>query len=134
MSRYLLDTNVISALMRDPAGLVLARIEAAGEEAVYTSVIVAAELRFGAAKKNSARLAAEIDAVLSRITIVPLASPVDRIYAELRSRLEQAGTPMGANDLLIASQALQDDSTVVTANLAEFGRVPNLRTENWVGA
>src|SRR3712207_2358005 len=127
VTRYLLDTNILSALMRDPLSSVLRQIEAVGEASIYTSVVVAAELRFGAAKKGSHRLAAEVEAILSRIPVSVLQRPVDRVYADLRRRLEAGGRPIGANDLWIAAQALHDESIVVTANVREFGGVPNLR-------
>lgn len=98
MTRYLLDTNLLSALIRAPRGRILERIEAVGETGIYTSVIVAAELRFGAAKKGSVRLATEVEAILGRMLVVPLAAPIDRIYADLRNQLEaeraRASAPM----------------------------------------
>ena len=132
MNRYLLDTNVISGLMRDPRGRLFEKIQAIGEAHVYTSIVVAAELRFGAVKKGSERLAAEVEAILGRIAVAPLGSPVDRIYAGLRKHLEAGGRSIGANDLWIASQALQDGSVLVTDNTAEFSRVPGLGIENWL--
>jgi len=129
--RYLLDTNVLSILVRGAPGKTLQRIEAAGERNVYTSIVVAAELRFGAAKKGSDRLTAEVEAVLSRIRVAPLEPPVDRVYADLRRRLEADERPIGTSDLWIAAQALQDGSVMVTDNVGEFGRVPDLKVENW---
>jgi tRNA(fMet)-specific endonuclease VapC len=132
LRQYLLDTNVISGLMRDPRGRVFDMMMAVGEANIYTSVIVAAELRFGAAKRGSERLTTQVEAVLGRISVAPIGSPVDRIYAELRRHLESGGRPIGANDLWIACQALQDRSVLVTCNTGEFSRVPDLRLENWL--
>lgn len=129
--RYLLDTNVLSALIREPQGPIAQRIAAAGEETVCTSVLVAAELRYGAHKSGSVRLAERVDLILSTLEILPLEVPADRHYGDIRQRLARLGTPIGPNDLLIAAQARSLDLTVVTANEREFARVPGLRVENW---
>jgi tRNA(fMet)-specific endonuclease VapC len=129
---YLLDTNIVSDLVKNPQGRVAKRIAKVGEDAVATSIVVAAELRFGAAKKASARLIAQVDAILGALDIIPLDAPADATYAEARVALETAGTPIGGNDLLIAAQALALDWILVTDNEKEFRRVPKLRVENWL--
>ncbi|HIP68863.1 MAG TPA: type II toxin-antitoxin system VapC family toxin [Chromatiales bacterium] len=129
---YLLDTNILSDLVRNPQGVVAARIAKAGEDTVCTSVIVAAELRYGASKSNSTKLAERIDLILSALEILPLEPPADRQYAALRHHLTRQGTPIGPNDLLIAAHALASDLTVVTANVGEFSRAPGLKVENWL--
>lgn len=129
---YLLDTNILSDLVRNPQGAVAARIAKAGEDTVCTSIIVAAELRYGASKSNSTKLAERIDLILSALEILPLEPPADRQYAALRHHLTRQGTPIGPNDLLIAAHALASDLTVVTANVGEFSRVPGLKVENWL--
>ena len=131
-ARYLLDTNVLSDLIRHPAGTVAEHIAAEGEKSVSTSVIVAAELRYGAAKSGSQRLSERIDLILSAIAVLPVETPADRHYAKIRQHLARRGTPIGPNDLLIAAHALALDLTVVTANEREFARVPGLRVENWL--
>jgi tRNA(fMet)-specific endonuclease VapC len=130
--RYLLDTNIISALVRDPRGVVAERIHAVGETNVCTSIIVAAELRYGAAKKGSARLSAQLELVLNALDVLPFEAPADASYGDLRAQLERAGTLIGGNDLLIAAQALATGCTVVTDNRREFERVNELRVENWL--
>src|SRR5689334_9162271 len=99
---FLLDTNILSDLMRHPRGRVAEKIAAVGEQQICTSIIVVAELRYGATKKASARLVAQLERVLSGIDVLPLESPADVIYGELRTRLEKDGTPISANDMLIA--------------------------------
>jgi tRNA(fMet)-specific endonuclease VapC len=128
----LLDTNVVSALMRNPQGGVRQRIEheAGGDAAI--SIITLAELRFGVAKTGSKRLAAILDALTRSIAVFPLQEPVDQVYGEIRSQLERAGTPIGPNDNLIAAHAIVLDRMLVTANVREFSRVPGLRVENWL--
>ncbi|MFD6316693.1 type II toxin-antitoxin system VapC family toxin [Methylorubrum thiocyanatum] len=130
--RYLLDTNILSALIRSPRGPVTEQIRRVGEARVYTSVIVEAELRYGAARKGSERLSRQVEVVLGSIPIEPWREPFGRIYAELRLGLERAGTPIGANDLLIGAQALADGSVLVTDNTREFERLTDLTIENWV--
>jgi tRNA(fMet)-specific endonuclease VapC len=132
VTRFLLDTNILSDLFRHPHGKVAARIEALGEHSICTSIIVAAELRFGAVRKGSARLTGQIEDLLSLITVEPLEAPVDIAYADLRTALEAAGTPIGANDTLIAAHAIAIDCTLVTDNEREFGRIGDLRIENWL--
>ena len=130
--RYLLDTNILSDLIRRPAGPVASRIAEAGEASVCTSIVVAAELRYGAAKSDSRRLQGRVDLLLSAIEILPLESPADRRYTEVRHHLAGRGMPIGPNDLLIAAHALAADLTLVTANTREFERVRSLRVENWL--
>lgn len=129
---YLLDTNILSDLIRHPQGAVRDRIERVGESRVCTSIIVSAELRFGALKKGSKRLADRVETILSYLPIVALEPETDRVYAEIRWYLEQAGTPIGPNDLLIAAQARDLGVTLVTANEREFKKVPGLAVENWL--
>jgi tRNA(fMet)-specific endonuclease VapC len=131
-ARYLLDTNILSDLIRHPQGLVANRITTVGEDAVCTGIVVAAELRFGAEKSGSPRPADRVDLILSALDILPLESPADRHYGKIRQQLTRQGIPIGPNDLLIAAQALALDLTVVTANVREFSRVPGLRVENWL--
>ena len=130
--RYLLDTNIVSDLVRHPQGRVTQRIRTVGEAQVCTSIIVAAELRYGAAKKGSLRLTAQLEAVLNALEILPFEPPADTTYGNLRHALERAGRPIGGNDLLIAAQAVALGYTVVTDNEREFGRIEGLALENWL--
>jgi tRNA(fMet)-specific endonuclease VapC len=130
--RYSLDTNIVSDLIRNPQGRIAAQIRRVGEADVGASVIVAAELRYGAEKKASARLAAQLETVLGALTILPIEPPADAIYGAIRCRLERLGMPIGGNDLLIAAQAIAMGLTVVTDNEGEFARVKGLRLENWL--
>jgi len=130
--RYLLDTNVVSDLVRNPQGKVAQHIRKVGEALVCTSIIVAAELRYGAAKKGSPRLSAQLEAVLGALEVLPFERPADAAYGLLRAQLEQAGRPIGANDLLIAAHALALGFTVVTDNEKEFARAKDLSVKNWL--
>lgn len=130
--RYLLDTNVLSDLVRRPQGPVAARIADVGETNVCTSIIVASELRYGAARRGSPRLSAQLTTVLGAIDVLPFEAPADSIYGDVRTALERQGTIIGGNDLLIAAHALALGCAVVTGNEREFARVPGLVVENWL--
>jgi tRNA(fMet)-specific endonuclease VapC len=130
--RFLLDTNIVSNLIREPRGRIADRIKNIGESNICTSIVVAAELRYGATKKASTRLTAQVEAVLAAIETLPFDSPADEIYGSIRTQLDLAGTPIGGNDLIIAAQAVALDLTVVTDNDHEFLRIGGLRVENWL--
>lgn len=129
-ARYLFDTSIVSDLVRHPQGAVAARVMRTGEDRILTSVIVSAELRYGAARRASDRLIAQVEAVLAAMKVIPFAAPEDTIYGTLRTALERRGLPIGGNDLLIAAQALALGATLVTDNEREFARVEDLRVEN----
>jgi tRNA(fMet)-specific endonuclease VapC len=129
---YLLDTNILSHLIRQPQGPVADHIADVGEANVLTSVMVACELRYGAAKRGSRRVSRQVEAVLSAMTIRPLESDIERVYASIRVAVERKGTPIGAHDMLIAAHARAIDAVCVTDNVAEFTRVPALKIENWL--
>lgn len=130
--QYLLDTNVISDLMKNPQGAVAKRISEVGEDTICTSIIVAAELEFGVQKKGSEKLRERLDIILAAIDVLPLGYPAEEKYGEVRNQLEKQGTPIGGNDLLIAAHALALDLCVVTRNVREFERVAALKVENWL--
>jgi tRNA(fMet)-specific endonuclease VapC len=130
LSDYLLDTNVISEMARNPGGRIARRAEPLRNRCV-TSIIVLAELHYGLTKRGSERLTAQVRLVMDAIPALPWEPPADECYARLRHTLETAGTPIGANDLFIAAHALALDATLVTANEREFRRVPGLKVENW---
>ncbi len=130
--RYLLDTNMVSDLVRHPQGAVSERIATVGEISVCTSIIVAGELRYGAEKSRSKRLADRVELILSALEVLPFDEPADRHYGKIRQQLSIKGTPIGPNDLLIAAHALEIGLIIATANLREFSRVPGLVVENWL--
>lgn len=108
------------------------RTAAAGEDRVVTSVIVASELRYGAARRGSRRLTRQVQAVLGAMSVRPLEPDVDRVYALIRTGLKKKGTPIGAHDMLIAAHARVIEAVCATDNTAEFERVPAPRVENWL--
>lgn len=127
----MLDTNVVSNLLRDPRGRAAQRARTL-QDAICVSAIVAAELRYGCAKKKSARLTSKVEQFLSEVPVVPFDLPADSEYGEIRADLERAGRPIGSNDMLIAAHARALSATLVTANEGEFSRVPGLAVENWL--
>jgi tRNA(fMet)-specific endonuclease VapC len=130
----MLDTNIISDVIRNPFGLAARRIEQATDGDLCTSIIVAAELRYGCAKKGSAKLLERVEDVLKAIPVLPLDTPVDAEYGGIRAELEAAGQTIGLNDLLIGAHAHALDLTLVTDNTREFGRIRGLKVENWLSA
>jgi len=132
VTSFLLDTNILSDLVRNPRGRVAEEITKVGESAVATSIIVAAELRFGAVKSGSKRLATQLDAILERLIIFPFDAPADEQYGQLRHDLQKKGQVIGANNMLIAAHTLALGRTLVTDNLGEFKRVRGLSTKNWL--
>ena len=130
--RYLLDTNILSDLLRAPAGACAKRLARVGESTVATSIIVACELRYCVAKKGSAALAARVEAMLEALPVLPFDADADRHYGAIRCALAASGTPIGANDLLIAAHARALGLTLVTDNEKEFRRVPQLKLANWL--
>jgi tRNA(fMet)-specific endonuclease VapC len=128
----MLGTNVISELIRNPHGKAAKCIAKAGEGNVCTSIIVAAELRYGCAKVGSKRLLKAVEDLLGEISVLPFDIPADGEYGTIRSELETAGKPIGGNDLLIAAHARTIGATIVTANTSEFSRIRGLSVENWL--
>jgi tRNA(fMet)-specific endonuclease VapC len=128
----MLDTNILSDLIRNPQGKAAKRIAKIGGDSICTSVVVAAELRYGCRRSGSARLLKAVDDVLGEIDVLPLDVPADAEYGALRAELEAAGKPIGGNDMLIAAHARATGSTLVTRNTDEFSRVRDLNVENWL--
>lgn len=132
MTLYLLDTNIVSDLVSHPRGRVRGQINLVGGDQVSTSAIVAAEVRFGAARKGSSRLTRQVEIVLSSLPVLAWDVPADLVYGEIRAAMEAAGQPVGSNDTLIAAHALAANAILVTDNTREFERMPGLKIENWL--
>lgn len=128
----MLDTNIISDLIRNPQSKAAKRIARVGEDNICTSIIVAAELRYGCTKSGSQRLLKAVEDLLGEINVLAFDVPADANYGEIRAELETAGKPIGGNDLLIAAHAYTIGAAVVTANSGEFKRIRGLKVENWL--
>ena len=133
-TRYLLDTNIISALMKNPKGAAAHQCHAVLHKQpaalLCTSVIVQCELLFGLQRLTHPRWQTHYQRIIESLEVLPLEENVALHYAQLRTELELNGNPMSPNDLLIAAHALALDATLVTADAA-FTRVNGLRVENW---
>ncbi|WP_338862399.1 type II toxin-antitoxin system VapC family toxin [Mycetohabitans rhizoxinica] len=132
MPLYLLDTNIISDAIRNTRGACATRIKGMAPDSLCTSIIVAAELRFGVEKRGSAEWKNRVDRVLASLSVMALNGDADKFYERLRTTLERQGQLIGANDMLIAAHALSIDAVLVTDNTNEFARVADLRIENWL--
>ena len=130
--RYLLDTNIISNLIRFPNGLVFSHLESILPDTACTSIVVSAEIHFGLIKKGSKKLNIQAKQILSVLDILPLEAPVDEHYGKIRAHLNNIGQPIGSNDLLIAAHSRALNLILVTDNMREFSRVPDLMVENWL--
>ena len=130
--RFLLDTNVCVDYLRGHPSTVIATLQRHAPADLGLSSIVVAELRYGA--ERSARPSANhsrIDVLAAEIPAVDFDGAAAAAYGRLRGRLEKAGEVIGANDMLIAAQALSRKLVLVTDNESEFRRIKGLRVENW---
>jgi tRNA(fMet)-specific endonuclease VapC len=129
---YLLDTNIISDVARNPKGRAAWRMLEVGEDRIFVSVIVLAEIRYGLERNPLARAAAQIEQLIDGLDIRDLPYKSARHYAKIRHALERQGRQIGANDYWIAAHAMAEDAVLVSNNMREFARVPNLHVENWL--
>jgi tRNA(fMet)-specific endonuclease VapC len=128
----MLDTNIVGDFIKNPAGKVAQRLKQLGEGAVCTSIVVAAELRYGCSKKRSPKLLEKVNELLPILPVIPFEQPADSHYGDIRATLEMAGQTIGMNDLLIAAHARSLSLIIVTANDGEFRRIDRLQVENWL--
>jgi len=129
---YMLDTNMVSHMLRAPDGAVARRVESVGSDKLCISAIVASELGYGAVKKRSERLSSLIENILERLDIVDYGAAATAHYADIRDQLTREGNLIGPMDLLIAAHARALGLILVTDNTGEFSRVHGLTLENWV--
>jgi tRNA(fMet)-specific endonuclease VapC len=129
--RFLFDTNTVSFHIRRSSPVLQRRFHSAPAEQVGLSVITEMEIRYGLARNPGLRISSLVEEFLSGITILSLTSEAASHYARVRAHLDSRGKPIGPLDLLIASHALALDATLITTNLGEFRRVPELRCEDW---
>lgn len=129
---YMLDTNIVSHMIRVPEGEVVRRVENVGSDTLCISALVASELRYGAVKRGSERLSSLVENMLERLDIVAYESSAAVHYAGIRDQLTRNGSLIGAMDMLIAAHARALDLILVTDNTREFSRVEGLNIENWL--
>lgn len=129
---YLLDTNVCIDALNLRSSKVKQRLAQHTPDEIVVCSVVEAEQHYGVAKARDSQLAGEATAkFLQPYRSLPFDSAAAAIYGRLRASLDKAGTPVGPNDLLIASIALAGGLTLVTANVSEFSRVAGLAVEDW---
>jgi tRNA(fMet)-specific endonuclease VapC len=131
---WMLDTNALSELIRNPGGALVQRLAAQAPDAVCTRIVVACELRFAARRKGSALPTQRVEQLLATLLVLPFDEPADTHHADIRAALERAGTPIGSHDLFIAAHARSRGLTLVTHNLREFARVPGLKVQGRMSA
>lgn len=134
MSKYLLDTNALSEVMRKrPNPGLVQRLGEIRSRDTFTSVVCVAELRYAAARvaQGNHLWKRIVDEVLSRIQILPLGEAEAERAGDLLAALEALGEPIGVEDVWISATALEHGLTVITRNLRHFGRIPGLDAESW---
>lgn len=133
--KYLLDTNIcIYSLNRRPPEM-LERLRRVGPADVAVSVVTLVELRHGAEKsRDPERAHGKLDLFLAPVRVLDFDREAARAAGRIRAELDRRGTPIGDFDALIAAQAVARGSILVSNNLREFSRVPDLRYENWVAS
>jgi tRNA(fMet)-specific endonuclease VapC len=130
---YLLDTDICIIAMSDRHPRLNLRIARAGE-GVCTSAIVVAELLYGVEKSQRQRSnMRQLEELLVHLPVIEFDGEAAQAYGSIRAHLEGMGTPIGNNDILIGGHARSRNMTLVTNNVREFGRIPDLSVENWVG-
>ena len=129
---YLLDTNSCIGYLNGRSIGVLRRLQALPSQDVAVCSVVKAELFYGSMRSNNpARSLTQQQDFLNRFISLPFDDQSALIYGQIRAQLAASGTPIGPNDLLIASIALANNLILVTHNTREFSRVEGLRLEDW---
>lgn len=129
---YLLDTNICIALLKGNNSLLTEKVKSLSPSEFFLCSIVKAELVFGA--RHSQKIDENLvllKAFFNQFDSLPFDDRAVDFYGIIRALLTKAGTPIGANDLFIASIAQAHEMTLLTRNHKEFSRVPNLRLEYW---
>ena len=129
---YLLDTNACIRILNGTSPSLAERLRFIPRSQLRLSSVVKAELLYGARK--SSRVAENmrlLERFFDSIASLPFDDGCAEEYGVLREELERAGTPIGANDMLIAATARAHDAVLVTHNVREFSRVADLRLEDW---
>jgi tRNA(fMet)-specific endonuclease VapC len=132
MLAYMLDTDICIYVMKTYPPQLREKFNEVADQ-LCLSTITLGELHYGAEK--SARRAQDLSALeqfAARLEILPFGEKAAAHYGQLRAELEKAGTPCGSHDMQIGGHARSEGLILVTNNLREFGRMPGLRTENWV--
>ena len=131
--RFLLDTNICIYMIKNNPPEVCKHFQDVMPGDVYISSVTVAELQYGVEKSSAKeKNALALEAFLLPFVIVPFDMDSALVYGKIRIVLERQGTPIGSMDMLIASQAIVHNFTLITHNLKEFQRIPNLKCETWI--
>ncbi|MFU2486557.1 type II toxin-antitoxin system VapC family toxin [Thauera sp. WH-1] len=128
---HTLNTNICSYILRHHPANMIERFTSLNRGDLWLSAIVAADLRLGAAKLGASRFKAAVEAWLAGFDVRPWPLDATHHYADIRSRLERAGKPIGCMDLMIAAHAMAEDSVIITNNARELRGAPGLAVEEW---
>lgn len=130
--KYLLDTNTCIRFINGRAPQIRVKMLTIAETDIGISTIVQAEMFAGSAKSQTPQRSRQIQQeFFGRFTIIPFDAKSALIYGDIRASLEKQGTPIGGNDLLIAATAIAHDLILVSHNIGEFERIPELKLEDW---
>ena len=130
---YLLDTNVCIYFLKNKYPELTKRLFACHPSELMISAVTVYELEYGASKsKWGGRTREKLAMFLAPFTILPFTTEDAVVAGGIRALLEKKGTPIGPYDVQIAAQAISRNLTVITHNVDEFERVPDLRVEDWV--
>ncbi len=130
---YMLDTNICIYVMKKKPEKVLQRFQDELDDGICISTITLAELEYG--MKHSSNPVKNEQALLRflvPLSVLPFGTAAASEYGKIREYLQSLGTPIGPLDMLIAGHARSEGMILVTNNVREFARVPNLELENWV--
>ena len=131
--RYLLDTNTCIYIIKRSPEQVMLRFKRLRVGDVGVSVITVCELQYGVSNSSQPeRNQRALTEFLGPLEVLDFPGAASTTYGEIRARLQRSGKPIGSYDLLLAAHALHDNLILVTNNIREFARVPDLRTENWL--
>lgn len=130
MAQYILDTDISSYLIKGDHETVTKKFSELYDSCAISS-ITAAELQYGAKKRNNKQLTQKVKAFCDLVEIIPWDEDAAKAYAKLRVELETSGTPIGNMDMLIAASALARKAVLVTNNTEHFSRVKDLKLGNW---
>ena len=129
---YLLDTNTCIYYLNKYKNQLIKRMQSTDPSKITLCSIVKAELHYGAMKsRNPSKNITIQNQFINMFYSFSFSDPASHKYGEIRADLERQGTPIGPNDLLIASIALANDLILVTSNISEFSRINALQIEDW---
>jgi len=130
--KYMLDTNICIYIIKEKSKKVIKKFHTLDIGDICISSITLAELEYGVEKSNyTERNRLALAGFLSSIEVLSFSEKAAAEYGKIRANLEKQGNIIGAYDLMIGAHALSENITLVTNNMKEFKRIPNLSLENW---